>query len=118
MRTWNALIPDYRTHASSTVKRRKNDVVELNVPRTRRFPAVFPIALVGLIAFAVGLAAQTGETNTKETAVTFKSGVSLVPVPVVVRDGKGKTVSTLGIEDFQLFDNGKPQMISKFTVEK
>jgi VWFA-related protein len=37
---------------------------------------------------------------------------------VVVRDSHGHAIGNLGIDDFQLFDNGKPQMISKFTVEK
>ena len=56
--------------------------------------------------------------TSKETSVTFKSGVNLVPVPVVVRDASGHAIGNLGIDDFLLFDNGKPQMISKFTVEK
>src|ERR1700710_2630217 len=62
--------------------------------------------------------AQTAEITTKEAPATFKSGVNLVPVTVVVRDSKGHAIGTLGIEDFLLFDNGKPQMISKFSVEK
>ena len=56
--------------------------------------------------------------TSKESAVTFKSNTNLVPVPVVVRDSSGHAVGNLGIDDFQLFDNGKPQMISRFTVEK
>ena len=56
--------------------------------------------------------------TSKETSVTFKSNTNLVPVPVVVRDSKGHAVGNLAIDDFQLFDNGKPQMISKFTVER
>ena len=61
---------------------------------------------------------QTAEMTSKESAVTFKSNTNLVPVPVVVRDSSGHAVGNLAIDDFQLFDNGKPQMISKFTVEK
>ena len=38
-------------------------------------------------------------------------------VPVVVRDKKGNAIATLHQEDFQLFDNGKPQVISSFSVE-
>ena len=39
-------------------------------------------------------------------------------VPVVVRDKSGKPVGNLRQEDFQLFDKGKPQVISKFSIEK
>ncbi len=60
----------------------------------------------------------TAEISSKESAVTFSSGVNLVPVPVVVRDARGRAIGNLAIDDFQLFDNGKPQMISKFSVER
>ncbi len=55
-------------------------------------------------------------TQHDETA-TFKVKVNLVEVRVVVRDAKGKTIGKLKLEDFQLLDNGKPQVISRFTVE-
>ncbi len=66
---------------------------------------------------AASIFAQTAEVTTKESAVTFKSGVNLVPVPVVVRDSTGRAIGNLTVDDFQLFDNGKPQMISRFSVE-
>jgi hypothetical protein len=65
-----------------------------------------------------GSPAATREVTTKETPIAFKSGTNLVLVPVVVRDAHDTAVGTLGREDFQLFDNGKPVMISKFSVEK
>ncbi len=48
---------------------------------------------------------------------TFKSGVTVIQVPVVVRDRDGQTVGNLGKDDFQLFDNGKRQEIASFSVE-
>ena len=56
--------------------------------------------------------------TTRETTATFKSRVNLVMVPVVVRDAGGHAVGSLHKEDFELFDKGKPQVITKFSVEK
>jgi VWFA-related protein len=58
------------------------------------------------------------EMSTHDAPATFSTKVNLVMVPVVVRDAKGKAIGTLQKEDFQLFDKGKPQVISKFSVEK
>jgi hypothetical protein len=37
-------------------------------------------------------------------------------VPVVVRDGQGNAVGHLEKENFQVLDNGKPQVITGFTI--
>ena len=55
---------------------------------------------------------------TKDSPATFKTRVNLVMVPVVARDNKGRAVGTLHMEDFQLFDKGKPQVIIRFSAEK
>jgi VWFA-related protein len=61
---------------------------------------------------------NTSEMTSHDAPATFSTKVNLVMVPVVVRDPKGKAIGTLQKEDFQLFDKGKPQAISKFSVEK
>jgi VWFA-related protein len=50
------------------------------------------------------------------TPPVIKTNVNEVLLPVVVRDAKGQTMSGLSKENFQVFDNGKPQEISGFTV--
>ena len=57
------------------------------------------------------------EVSSHDTPTTFKVRVNLVLVRVVVRDAQGKVVSNLNKENFQLFDNRKPQTISSFSVE-
>jgi VWFA-related protein len=58
------------------------------------------------------------EISSQDTAATFQSRVNLVMVPVVVRDRAGRVIGDLRREDFQLFDKGKSQTITKFSVEK
>lgn len=60
--------------------------------------------------------ADEAEMTSQETQVPLRVLVNLVPVRVVVRDAKGNTVGTLHKEDFQLFQDGKPQVISNFSM--
>ena len=58
------------------------------------------------------------EMTSHDAAANFKVNVRLVEVHVVVRDLQGKAIGTLQKEDFQLFDDKKPQVITKFSVQK
>lgn len=60
----------------------------------------------------------SAEVVTHDTPATFRTKVNLVLVPVVVRDSQGRAIGTLKREDFQLFDKGKLQEITKFSIEK
>ena len=53
-----------------------------------------------------------------EPLPTLKLKASLVPVSVVLLDAKGRAVGNLKKDDFQLFDNGKPQVITSFSLER
>src|ERR1700690_174218 len=68
------------------------------------------VLLFGLISLC-GAAAQ-------EAPQTFKSGVTMIEVPVVVRDRDGHAVGDLTKDNFQLFDNGKRVEIASFSVDK
>ena len=57
------------------------------------------------------------EVVARETAPSFQVRTNLVLVPVVVRNAQGQPVPNLSREDFTLFDNGKPQPITRFLVE-
>lgn len=54
----------------------------------------------------------------QDSTYTFKSNVNVVLVPVLVRDKQGRAIGNLKKEDFQVFDNDKPQLISGFTIQR
>ena len=78
-------------------------------------------ALLSFIGFAALAFAQAPssqpEVVTHQAPATFNTRVNLVSVPVVVRDRDGRAVGSLRQEDFQLFDKGKAQEITKFSIE-
>ena len=51
-----------------------------------------------------------------QTPPTFRGGTDLVLVPVVVRDRHGDPVGNLSQRDFQLYDDGKSQIITTFSA--
>src|SRR5581483_11855932 len=75
--------------------------------------------LFGLAAIVCRAQAQPPEPEvvTHQEPATFSSRVNLVSVPVVVRDKEGNSIGGLKQEDFQLSDKGKPQVITKFTLQ-
>jgi VWFA-related protein len=59
------------------------------------------------------------ETTTSKMAESaqFHVNVRLVLARVVVRDSRGRAIGNLRKEDFELLDNGKPQVLSNFDME-
>ncbi len=62
---------------------------------------------------------ESPEMSTRETAPGFsiKAQRNEVLVRAVVRDASGKAVGNLTKDDFRLYDNGKPQGVTVFSVE-
>jgi VWFA-related protein len=64
------------------------------------------------------VAQNAPEMSSQESPTTFQVNVRLVAVHVVIRDAHGNSIGTLRKEDFRVFDEGKPQVITKFSLEK
>src|SRR5579872_1605695 len=63
-------------------------------------------------------ASASAEMTSQESTPMFKVNVKEVLVRVVARDPKGNAVGNLTKDDFQVFDQGKPQVITHFSVER
>jgi hypothetical protein len=73
---------------------------------------------IGFMPVLADLLFQAPEVNSRDSTPTFTTRTNLVLLRVVVRDKAGNAVGTLTKDDFQLFDKGKPQIISRFSLEK
>ena len=93
------------------------------------FPWIFNLALAAASpqdnpspsTTSVSSASSTSnapEMTSHDAAANFKVNVRLVEVHVVARDSRGKAIGTLQREDFQLFDDKKPQVITRFSVQR
>lgn len=74
------------------------------------------LGCLALVACKYSAAQQTSVP--RNSTPTLEVNVNRVLVPVVVRDSQGRAVGDLKQEDFQLFDSGKPRLLSAFTVER
>jgi VWFA-related protein len=91
--------------------------------RLRRIAGPRPLAMLFCPLVLAWSQAQApspppSEIQTQSTPFTFSSKVNLVSVPVVARDSKGQALGAFERQDFQIFDDGKPQIISRFSIQK
>ena len=92
------------------MKRHHGKVIEVVVGMRR----CFLLALVGSLMVAPQVATAQQPSRPAGAAPTFRSGVDLVTVAAVVRDGKGRLVMNLTRDDFTVIDSGRPQKIVDF----
>ncbi|MFL6292649.1 MAG: VWA domain-containing protein [Thermoanaerobaculia bacterium] len=80
------------------------------------FSLLRPRTCLALLLLFSG-APLAAQTEVAEETFTDEIEVSLVNLEVVVTDRKGKSVSGLGREDFQVFEDGKPVEVTNFYAE-
>ena len=76
------------------------------------------LAVLIAVAVAGSLSARASQTPASQSRPTFRSGVDLVLVNVVVRDKSGQPVRGLTRDDFTVLEDGKPEAISTFSFEE
>lgn len=78
------------------------------------------VRVASLFVLLAGAAVVAGQGQSQAPPLaqgpTFKSEVEYVEVDAVVTDRDGQTIRDLRKEDFQVFEDGKPQTISTFSL--
>src|SRR5688572_19601591 len=69
------------------------------------------LTLAGCVSFLVLVNADQ-QSPAETPSVTFQVEVNYVDIDAVVTDERGNFVAGLSKEDFELFEDGKPQQIS------
>jgi VWFA-related protein len=72
-------------------------------------------SLIVLALLVISLEAQQGPDS---GVPVFRTGTTLIPVDVTVKDKSGKPVEGLKASDFSIFEDGKPQKIAVFEFQK
>ena len=78
-----------------------------------RFAAISLVLVLGGALSSESLLGQSSQ-EPAGPGLTFKSGVDLVSVSVVVKDQKGRPVTGLSRKSFELFDSGRLREIADF----
>lgn len=79
--------------------------------RSRSSSFVRPAGVLLLLALAAGAAPAEEQ---RAAVPRFRSGVDLVKVTATVRDAEGRLVGDLTRDDFEIFEDGRPQRITQF----
>jgi VWFA-related protein len=108
-------------HKGSAIKGATADSCSPEAPTAvpMQFSASRPKTPPNVETAATQKAANQSQHDVSEDKTPIvKVQVNLVLVRVVARDSQGHAVGTLRQEDFRLLDNGKPQTITKFSLEQ
>ena len=95
----------------------------MKIQPSRRALLGLLLACSGIVCFGqqsppAGIPDNRPEVVSKDAPAVFRASANDVQVPVVVRDSSGRAVGNLHAEDFRLKDNGRLQVISRFSMER
>ena len=82
------------------------------VPRSR---SVVPLFALG-VSLVAALAAQQDESQQQPPPLTFRGNINFVRVDAIVTDDDDRPITDLEEADFEVREDGKPQMIEQFKV--
>ena len=68
----------------------------------------------GVLLLLLALAGGAAPAEEQRVVPRFRSGVDLVKVTATVRDAEGRLVGDLTRDDFEVFEDGRPQRITQF----
>src|SRR4051794_21168497 len=75
------------------------------------------LLVVAAVTAASGLVTGQGQAPTpQQPPITFRAETNYVEVDTRVLDRDGKFVPGLKAEDFEVFEDGKPQKVSSFSL--
>src|ERR671913_415362 len=72
--------------------------------------------LLASVAAGGPLHGQAPQTTPQQPPITFRAEVNYVEVDARVLDEQGKFIPDLKAEDFEVFEDGKPQKVSAFSL--
>jgi Ca-activated chloride channel family protein len=78
--------------------------------------SLLPLPRAALLSAALGSLAL--DRPVPLAAQTFRSAVELVPISAIVRDGRGRLVTSLKAGDFEVVDKGERRPILDFQVDR
>jgi hypothetical protein len=92
--------------------------VPWNLLRRPQTSALVLLLTLGSYSLLNGATDQQSSSPASPSPDVLRANTRLVVVDVVVTDGKGQPVPDLKAEDFVLFEDGKSQKISGFSLQQ
>ena len=74
------------------------------------------ILLIALASSAVALHGQAQAPQPQQPPITFRAEINYIEVDARVLDAQGKFITGLKPEDFAIFEDGKPQKVTAFSM--